>query len=77
MFAAINVLLAVFVWFVVPETRGIALEEIDVLFGGTNHVEKGGDLMAMESRPGTVTDQRVAGKAEGEHIEIAAVPQRA
>jgi len=71
MFAGINVLLALFVWFVVPETRNIALEEIDVLFGGTNHVEKGGDLITIESQPGTVTKQRVVGKDGDETIEIA------
>lgn len=47
-FFAINILLAVFVWFLIPETRKIALEEIDVLFGGSNHVEKGGDLLHVE-----------------------------
>lgn len=37
MFAGINVLLAIFVYFLVPETRKVKLEEIDVLFGGSNH----------------------------------------
>ncbi|OJD37757.1 sugar transporter [Diplodia corticola] len=48
MFAGINVLLAVFVYFCIPETKQVSLEEIDVLFGGSNHVEKGGDLMGVE-----------------------------
>lgn len=48
MFAGINILLAVFVWFCIPETKQVSLEEIDVLFGGSNHVEKGGDLMGVE-----------------------------
>ncbi|KAH8808236.1 general substrate transporter [Xylogone sp. PMI_703] len=47
-FFAVNILLAVFVWFFIPETRKVALEEIDVLFGGSNHVEKGGDLLHVE-----------------------------
>lgn len=42
---AVNFLLAVFVWFLIPETKGIALEEMDTLFGGTNHVEAGAELM--------------------------------
>jgi len=47
-FAGINVLLALFVFFFVPETRRVSLEEMDVLFGGANHVEKGGDLLHVE-----------------------------
>jgi sugar porter (SP) family MFS transporter len=44
MFAGINVLLAVFVWVCIPETKGVGLEEIDTLFGGVNHVV-GGEAM--------------------------------
>ena len=43
-----NICLAFFVWFLVPETKHVALEEIDVLFGGQNHAEKGGDLLNVE-----------------------------
>jgi hypothetical protein len=48
MFAGINFLLACFVYFFIPETKKVGLEEIDVLFGGSNHVEKGGDLLQVE-----------------------------
>ncbi|KAF3313410.1 hypothetical protein TWF173_005919 [Orbilia oligospora] len=41
MFAGINVLLAGFVWFFIPETKGMALEDMDTLFGGVSHAEKG------------------------------------
>ena len=44
-FAGINLLLAAFVWFFIPETKNVILEEMDTLFGGSNHVEKGGDLL--------------------------------
>jgi hypothetical protein len=44
MFAGINVLLAAFVWFCIPETKNVGLEEIDTLFGGVNHVV-GGEAM--------------------------------
>lgn len=43
-----NILLVVFVWFFVPETKKVSLEEIDVLFGGQNHIEKGGDLLHVD-----------------------------
>ena len=43
-----NLFLVVFVWFFVPETKKVPLEEIDVLFGGQNHIEKGGDLLNVD-----------------------------
>ncbi|ETS87172.1 hypothetical protein PFICI_01000 [Pestalotiopsis fici W106-1] len=46
-FMAMNIILAFFVFFFIPETKGIALEEIDVLFGGQNHVEKGGNILGV------------------------------
>ncbi|KAF2753514.1 sugar transporter [Pseudovirgaria hyperparasitica] len=48
MFMAVNVLLAVFVWLWIPETKKVSLEEMDGLFGGQNHVEKGADLVGAE-----------------------------
>jgi hypothetical protein len=48
MFAGINVLLAIFVYFFVPETKGVMLEEMDAVFGGANHVNEGGNLMGKE-----------------------------
>lgn len=41
-------MLAIFVWFFIPETRKVSLEEIDVLFGGSNHVDKGADLLHID-----------------------------
>ncbi|CAP92154.1 hypothetical protein E8E15_004817 [Penicillium rubens] len=48
MFAGINFLLAVFVWFLVPETKQVPLEEIDILFGGANHVAQGEEVLAHQ-----------------------------
>ncbi|KAH7333440.1 general substrate transporter [Rhexocercosporidium sp. MPI-PUGE-AT-0058] len=47
-FMTTNICLAFFVWFMIPETKGTSLEEIDVLFGGANHTEKGADLLHVE-----------------------------
>lgn len=64
MFAGINILLAAFVFFFIPETRRVKLEEIDVLFGGNNHVEKGANLMGMPSRDLSVAEQGRGGHAD-------------
>jgi hypothetical protein len=44
MFAGINILLAAFVWFFVPETKKVGLEDMDAMFGGANHIEGGAEL---------------------------------
>lgn len=43
-----NLCLGAFVWFCIPETKAVSLEEIDVLFGGSNHVEKGGNMLQVD-----------------------------
>ena len=48
MFAGINFLLAAFVWFFIPETKQVPLEEIDILFGGANHVARGEEVLAHQ-----------------------------
>lgn len=47
-FAGINVLLALFVVFFIPETKKVSLEEIDALFGGANHVVAGGEIVGVK-----------------------------
>ena len=47
MFMGVNFLLAVFVWYCIPETKGVMLEEMDELFGGANHVVAGAELIDM------------------------------
>lgn len=59
-FMAVNILLCFFVYFFIPETKQIPLEEIDVLFGGANHVDKGSQMMGVpEAKSGA---QHVAEK---------------
>ncbi|KAK8131235.1 hypothetical protein PG984_007673 [Apiospora sp. TS-2023a] len=71
-FMAVNVLLAVFVWFLVPETKQVSLEEIDVLFGGQNHVEKGGQMMGVPD-PHHQTTETMDEKAAVETREVRSV----
>jgi hypothetical protein len=69
MFAGINFLLAVFVFFFIPETKQVPLEEIDALFGGANHVVQGEEVLAhqkgiqasreVNEKPGAVTIENV------------------
>jgi hypothetical protein len=48
MFAGINFLLATFVWFFVPETKKVSLEEMDAVFGGANHVIGGAEIESKD-----------------------------
>ncbi|KAF4813293.1 Quinate permease [Colletotrichum tropicale] len=55
-FMGMNMVLGVFVYFFIPETKQIPLEEVDVLFGGANHIEKGGQIMGVDNQhPGTAS----------------------
>jgi hypothetical protein len=51
---SINILLATFVYFFIPETKQVPLEEIDVLFGGALHTEHGGEILAKRADEGEV-----------------------
>lgn len=62
MFASINFLLVSFVWFFVPEAKRVMLEGMDMLFGGSNHIEKGRDpLKGDDTREPGVQDHGKSG----------------
>jgi hypothetical protein len=63
MFGAINVILFVFVWFCIPETKGVSLEHMDVLFGGIDHAD-GGAAMATERGEAVHNDKASANITE-------------
>lgn len=54
MFGAICVLLFFYVWFFIPETKNVPLEEIDILFGGAVHTDA-----EIETKQGAVTVELV------------------
>jgi hypothetical protein len=52
------------VYFFVPETKNVMLEEMDTKFGGANHVEKGGNLLGVEDAHHADLDSK------GPHTEL-------
>lgn len=62
-FMSVNFCLAVFVYFFIPETKQVPLEEIDVLFGATSHAGKGADMLGEH-----VADATAAGEKEPSEI---------
>jgi hypothetical protein len=71
MFAGINILLAIFVYFFIPETKGVMLEEMDAMFGGANHVNEGGKVMGVEDahHADSVTNALSSEKAQVERVQ--------
>lgn len=57
-FMSINFCLAVFVYFFIPETKQVPLEEIDVLFGAASHAGKGGDMLGEKVAEDTVEREK-------------------
>ncbi|KAK0381326.1 hypothetical protein CLIM01_01295 [Colletotrichum limetticola] len=51
-FMAMNIVLGIFVYFLIPETKQIPLEEMDQLFGGANHTEKGAQMLGVGPEEG-------------------------
>lgn len=72
-FMGMNVVLGVFVYFFIPETKQVPLEEVDVLFGGANHIEKGGQIMGVGERAeetGSSSDKDGARVQQAERKEV-------
>lgn len=77
-FMAINIVLAAFVWWIVPETKQVPLEEIDVLFGGANHVDKGAQMLGIpEAESGAHHVAEKDGRATVQEEETASQVHRA
>ncbi|RSL40560.1 hypothetical protein CEP54_016087 [Fusarium duplospermum] len=49
MFGAINIVLFIYVWFLIPETKGVSLEHMDHLFSGIDHTDKGARMLGGKS----------------------------
>ncbi|EQK97459.1 quinate permease [Ophiocordyceps sinensis CO18] len=60
MFGAFDMMMGIFVWFCVPETKGISLEKMDELFGMTESLKQGDTRLAHE--PSTSVHEERPGK---------------
>jgi hypothetical protein len=49
----------------IPETKQVPLEEIDVLFGGANHVDKGAQILGI---PETQSGAQHVAEKEGHAV---------
>ncbi|KAK7720496.1 hypothetical protein SLS63_009838 [Diaporthe eres] len=78
MFAGINCLLVCYVIFLIPETKGVPLEEMDKLFGGASHVQ-GGAMMREDTDVTNTEHHRPTSKGttdhSGRHVEGSATPE--
>jgi hypothetical protein len=63
-----NVFLAAFVWFLIPETKKIPLEEMDTLFGGASHIQKGAAMLHEQKL--AADDDVEQGKEDKREIEV-------
>jgi hypothetical protein len=74
-FMAMNFVLAAFVYFFIPETKQVPLEEMDVLFGGANHIDKGAQMMGAPAAHGQDhrdhKEEHEVTTAEDRDIEVA------
>ncbi|KAK6518813.1 hypothetical protein TWF506_005948 [Arthrobotrys conoides] len=66
-FGSFNFAMCVFVWFLVPETKGISLERMDELFGADKHVSEGLDLTTAARDRQAVSEKQDL--ADIEHLE--------
>lgn len=73
---ACNALLAVFVWFLIPETKKVPLEEMDTLFGGTSHVQRGAAMLQEQKLELEHVEQARGGKEDAEHVVTEQTPAR-
>jgi hypothetical protein len=58
MFASFDVLMGIYVYFIVPETKGLSLEKMDELFGVTEMIKRVDDENEGElGRPTSIREE--------------------
>lgn len=48
MFGAINCVLMAYVWFMIHETKKVALKHMDAIFGGADHAERSAEVLVAQ-----------------------------
>ena len=71
-YAGTNILLGLFVWFFIKETKGVALEHMEDLFGGVDHV-LAGEQYAMKAVAENDVDIGAVRKTVPAHVEVSTV----
>ena len=64
-----NFFLAVFVWFMIPETKKVPLEEMDALFGGVSHVQGGAMILDVKRTEDVGHAKQVEQAEQAEQVE--------
>jgi hypothetical protein len=65
----LNITLAIGVYFLLPETKNVALEDMDTLFGGVSHVDQGAAIVEKNGEDLDVTKADYAHAVITENIE--------
>ncbi|KAF4122886.1 transporter [Geosmithia morbida] len=68
-FMGINFCLALFVYFFIPETKQVPLEEIDVLFGAASHAQSGSDMLGIKVKEESARFDDVKDLSHVDHSE--------
>jgi hypothetical protein len=61
MFASFDVLMGIYVYFFIPETKGLSLEKMDELFGVTEMVKRADEENEVE-RPASIREEHATVK---------------
>ncbi|KAI0081568.1 putative MFS sugar transporter [Panus rudis PR-1116 ss-1] len=71
-FMGFNIFLAIFCWWLLPETKGVSLEDIDAVFGSKSH-RAAGQVIMDEAERRSVRKEPLSPTADEEKAEVSEV----